>query len=404
MIIKGEYNECEVYTSNIDQLTVTQLATLMNQPFVEGSSIKIMPDCHAGIGCVVGTTMTVADKVCPNLVGVDIGCSVSVHQIEKVDLKEFDEFIKANIPSGRNVRNERIPSAIEFLKEIKAPINVDLALRSPGTLGGGNHFIEIDVDDEDNYYLVIHSGSRHLGLDVCSYYQNLAYENLKAKELGGQTFKTLCQKTIDDYKASGKQNEIQSALEKLVIDYRAVELKVSKNLAYLEGESLQDYLHDIKFTQLYATFNHKVMQDTIFQKFHPVFSRDNFITRHNYIDTEHMVLRKGAVSAQLNERLIIPMNMHDGSLICVGKGNPEWNYSAPHGAGRILSRSLARKTISLDDFKKSMDGIYTSTVNESTLDEAPMVYKPMNEIMRNIKDTVDIVKVIKPIYNFKASE
>lgn len=393
--IRGKYNEAIVYTNTIEEEAYKQILELCNQEAFKDSVIRIMPDTHAGVGCTIGTTMTITDKVVPNLVGVDIGCGMEVIRIEQkdLDLAELDAVIRNFIPSGQNIREERHKYAdlIEFddLK-CKNHINLDRAILSVGTLGGGNHFIEANKDEEGNIYIVVHSGSRYLGKQVAEYYQNVAYKELTS-------LKEEKQRIIEKLKKEGREREIQSELEKLKVP------KIKRDLAYLKGKSFDDYIHDMKIVQKYAVWNRKAIMDEIIQKLKLTIV-EQFTTIHNYIDTENMILRKGAISAQCGERVIIPINMRDGSIIAVGKGNPEWNYSAPHGAGRLMSRSKAKELISLDEFKEAMKGIYSSTVNESTIDEAPMAYKPMEEIIENIQDTVSIEKIIKPIYNFKAAE
>lgn len=358
--LNGKYNTAKVFTDNIDNETISQVIELLNQDYIKDAKIRIMPDCHAGTGCVIGTTMTISDKVCPNLVGVDIGCGMlAVRIAEKdVDLPKLD----------------------------------DVAYCSIGSLGGGNHFIELDKDDDGNLWLVIHTGSRHLGLEVAKYYQELAYKQLKDLDVGDKI-----KAVIADLKAKGREKEIEKTINALKMH----EPHIPKSLCYVSGQAFKDYIHDMEIVQKHAELNRKYIADTIIEKmgWHIC---EEFQTIHNYIDTKNLILRKGSVSARDGEKLIIPINMRDGSLICVGKGNPDWNYSAPHGAGRILSRSEAKDAVGIDEFRESMKGIYSSSVMESTIDESPMVYKPMEEIMENIKDTVDIVKVIKPVYNFKA--
>ena len=352
-----------------------------------------MPDCHAGAGCVIGTTMTISDKVCPNLVGVDIGCGMlAVRIAEKdVDLPKLDDVINANVPAGFNVNDELLGNFIH-LNDLVSPADISLAYRSIGSLGGGNHFIELDKDDDGNLWLVIHTGSRHLGLEVAKHYQELAYKQLKNTDIGGKI-----KAVIADLKAKGRKKEIEKTIQALKMQ----EPHIPKSLCYVSGQAFKDYIHDMEIVQKHAELNRKYIADTIIEKmgWHIC---EEFQTIHNYIDTKSLILRKGSVSARDDEKLIIPINMRDGSLICVGKGNPDWNYSAPHGAGRILSRSEAKDAVGIDEFRESMNGIYSSSVMESTIDESPMVYKPIDEIMENIKDTVDIVKVIKPVYNFKA--
>lgn len=407
--LSGKYNTCKIFTDNCDNETISQLTDLLNQESVKGSKIRIMPDTHAGKGCVIGTTMTLQDKVIPNLVGVDIGCGMLAIKLKEkeIDLKLLDEVINKYVPAGFEIHES--PVSRSFADKIIAPVDVDKAFKSLSSLGGGNHFIEIDRDSRGNLWLVIHTGSRHLGIEVCEYYQNRAYEKLQESAKGG-SLKQLINSTISELKTAHREKEISKQIEKIKADYeRENNTKVPRELAYLTGQDFDDYIHDMQLTQQHAAINRKCIADTIITKMdlHPVskdccYDEDYFDTIHNYIDCNNMILRKGSVSAELGERLIIPMNMRDGSLICIGKGNPDWNYSAPHGAGRIMSRSQAKDKVNLDDFEESMKGIYSTSVCESTIDESPFVYKPMQEIMDNIKDTVEIVDIIKPIYNFKA--
>ena len=399
--LNGKYNSCKIFTDNVDAATIGQLMALLNQKSVSDSKIRIMPDTHAGAGCVIGTTMTIKDKVIPNLVGVDIGCgmrTVSLGNI-RIDLPKLDSKIHNLIPSGFETREkEHYNCKYLELEELKCKnaIHIDRAYKSLGTLGGGNHFIEVDQDDEGNKYLVIHTGSRYLGKQVAEYYQNEAWKRLKDGNRG-----ELIKKKIEELKAAGRQQEIESAITtiKSTVD------PVPKELAYCEGDLFDDYIHDMKIVQDYAKWNRITIADTIVAamnfKIH-----DDFETIHNYIDTDYMILRKGSVSARNGERLLIPINMRDGSLICVGKGNDDWNQSAPHGAGRLMSRREAKEKITVHEFKKTMDeaGVYSTSVGRSTLDESPMAYKPMEEIMSNIEPTVEIEKIIKPIYNFKAGD
>lgn len=391
--LNGKYNSLKVFTDNCDAETQSQLMTLLNQPFVEGSQIRIMPDCHKGKGCVIGTTMTIKDKVCANLCGVDIGCGVLVARLDAddIDFEALDSVIDEYIPSGMNVHatEQFFPSA--NLSHIKAPVNISYALQSIGTLGGGNHFIEVDKDDK-GLLLVVHTGSRHLGIEICEHYQNLAIKRLTDKS-------AVIRETVERLKAEGRTNEISSAIEKIKQEAPST----PKDLAYIEGQDLEDYLHDMAIAQKFAATNRQRIVATI-AKSMDIRILDIFDTIHNYIDTENRILRKGSVSAKKGERLIIPINMRDGSLICIGEGNPDWNYSAPHGAGRILSRSKAKEQVSMEDYKQSMEGIYTTCVNESTIDESAFAYKPMDEIMDNIRPTVEIESVIKPVYNYKAGE
>lgn len=401
--LKGKYNNCKVFTDNIDSETISQLTNLLNQKFTSDSQVRIMPDTHAGKGCVIGTTMTITNRIVPNLVGVDIGCGMRVVKLAEkhLDLPNLDSVIHKYVPAGFEIHKEALASS--GAADILAPVNVDKAFKSLGTLGGGNHFIEVDADKNGDYWLVIHTGSRHLGIEVCDYYQSLAYENLKLKQHDGKTIQELSRELVANYMKADRKKEISKALKKLRSNYKATHVTVPFELAYLEGQAMQDYLHDMKLAQEHAKINRETIAKQIL-KYAKLTAVESFDTIYNYIDIDNKILRKGAISAQTGERVIIPMNMRDGSLICLGKGNPDWNYSAPHGAGRIISRSKAKESISMEDYKESMNGIYTTCVFKDTIDESPMVYKPMQEIMDNIKDTVDIVSVIKPIYNFKAGK
>lgn len=558
--LRGKYNNCKVFTDNIDSATIGQLTALLNQKSVEGSQIRIMPDTHAGAGCVIGTTMTLHDKVIPNMVGVDIGCftgdtkvftaggswvaiedlvdkgvftvdsydtetksfvtskavakktrenaqlvkvvyhtvsninekqfevyctpdhkflvredsgdeqcwveagqlnigtelvsedykvivdnvygtdriedvycltvedthtfliegSVVVHNCgmlavklkeKRIDLPNLDSVIRKYVPSGAEVHIDpkqfKTDLTVEDLAcygKPEAKIREMLAYLSVGTLGGGNHFIEVDKDKDGNLWLVIHTGSRHLGLEVCGYYQKIAYEKIK-KEFNGGARKEKMNALIEKLKSEGRKREISDEIKRFNKNYTEQNPPIPYALAYVEGDDFKDYLHDMDMVQKHAVCNRAEIARVIlkYAKLHEV---DRFETIHNYIDTEHMILRKGSVSAQAGERLIIPMNMRDGSLICIGKGNPDWNYSAPHGAGRLMSRSEAKQNVSMSEFKKTMSdaGIYSTSVNRNTIDESPMAYKPMQEIVENVKDTVEIIDIIKPIYNFKAGE
>ena len=363
--LKGKYNTAKVFTDTVEQSAITQIEHLLNQEFLEGSKIRVMPDVHAGMGCTVGMTMTIRDKIVPNFVGVDIGCGMETVLLKdkRIELEQLDKTILQYIPSGFAVRsaphhfNDDIHlAALRCAKHV----NLDRAALSIGTLGGGNHFIELDKDDDGQLYLVVHSGSRNLGKQVCDFYQNAAADNLDR---------------------SGKGAD--------------------RALAYLEDIYFHAYIFDMAMINYYADLNRKAIVKEL-EKRVKFKIADQFTTIHNYIDLSSMILRKGAISAQKGERVLIPMNMRDGSLICIGKGNGDWNYSAPHGAGRIMSRSEAKKSITLTQYEKAMEGVYSSTVNKNTIDEAPFAYKPMEEIVANIGDTVDIIKTIKPLYNFKA--
>lgn len=397
--IIGQFNSAKIFTDNIDELSELQIKKLCNQEFIKDSKIRIMPDVHAGAGCTIGTTMTIKDKVVPNLVGVDIGCGMETILIEEksVDFIQFDRFIYERIPSGMRVRNKphlySQDSKIEELECYKF-INKSRAIKSIGTLGGGNHFIEIDKDEQGNLYIVIHSGSRYLGNEVAQYYQEEAYNQLNKRS------KKMIDDVIADLKAQGRQSEIQTTITNLK---EQVITQIPENLAYASGYLFDDYIHDMKIIQRYATLNRKAIAESLVSGL-GLTVKEEFTTVHNYIDTESMILRKGAVSAKKGEKLLIPINMRDGSLICIGKGNEDWNCSAPHGAGRLYSRTQAKKNFTVDEFQQSMQGIFTTSANKETLDECPMAYKTMDDIVNNISPTADIIKVIKPVYNYKASE
>ena len=398
MLIKGLYNEAKVFTDVIDDGAISQIQAMCDSQIFEGLKLRIMPDVHAGAGCTIGTTMTVKNKIIPNMVGVDIGCGMECALLEEkdIDLAKLDALIYERIPSGINVRASRHPLAKQIdLNQLKCArfISKERAYQSIGTLGGGNHFIEVDVDEYGNKYLVVHSGSRHLGVEVAEYYQSEAY-----KRLCGNSSSQI-QAIISLLKAEGKQKEIQSTID-MMMQQTSV---VPKEFAYVEGNLFDDYIHDMKLVQYFAVLNRKAMVDELLDGMglHVV---EQFTTIHNYIDTDAMILRKGAVSARKDEKLLIPINMRDGSLICLGKGNDDWNQSAPHGAGRLLSRGKARATLTLEEFQKEMEGIYSTSINHSTIDESPMAYKKLEDIVDNVAPTVDILTQIKPIYNFKASE
>ena len=398
--IKGKYNIANIYATIIDDVTKEQIKTLLNQKFTKDSNIAIMPDCHAGKGCVIGTTMTIKDTIVPNLVGVDIGCGMLTINLGNIDinLPELDNFIHNNIPCGLNVYDHEVESNIDITKLIcYEQLNNKKRLHSSiGTLGGGNHFIEIDIDDEGNKYLVIHSGSRNLGLQVCEHYQNTAIKN----EI--LDFYNDLKKDIETMKMNGFNLEIESYVKMKTNEFNK---KHITSLAALKNKDYDDYLFDMDICQKFASENRLAIAKKILQFLNIDLNNLNYFeTVHNYINMNDMILRKGAISAYEGEIVLIPINMKDGSIIGKGKSNKDYNYSAPHGAGRILSRSKAFKELSLDDFKKVMEGIYSTTINQETLDESPFVYKNIDDILINIKDTVDVIKIIKPIYNFKAAE
>lgn len=405
--LEGKFNKAIVYTDNIEQTAISQIVELLNQEFCKDSKIRIMPDCHAGAGCTIGTTMTIQNKIVPNLVGVDIGCGMLTVELgnKELDFKSIDEYIRAYIPSGFKINQEpktdfkdNIENLICFREIPKSSKEFNRAL---GSLGGGNHFIEINKDKDNIKYLVIHSGSRNLGNQIAKYYQNRAYDYHNGLN---DNFEKEKQKLIETYKAVGRKREIQNALQELKKKHKK-ECKIPKDLCYLEGRLMDEYLHDMKIAQEYANLNREIIARKIVEECLGL-SYDKlskFQTIHNYIDLDNMVLRKGAISAQKGEKVLIPINMRDGSIVAMGKGNPEWNYSAPHGAGRLMSRGQAKENINFEEFKKSMAKIYTTSIKESTLDEAPMAYKPIEEIINNIDSTVEIIDIIKPLYNFKAS-
>lgn len=395
--------DLKIFTTNIEDTAVNQINELLEQDAFKDSKIRIMPDVHAGKGCVIGFTGDLGDKVIPNVVGVDIGCGMLCVELGNVDINlvELDRIIRENIPSGMNVRNEiTFPTFRLFsLKCYKELRNKDNWLeKSMGTLGGGNHFIEVDEDENGNKYLVIHTGSRNLGKQVAEIYQNKAIEycsfkNEMAKEI---------ENCIKTYKEQGRTAEINDKIKEIRIKYTG-KTKLPKDLCYLEGQLREDYLHDMKICQEFAILNRTIIARTIMEHL-GLYALDFFQTIHNYISFTDNIVRKGAISARKGERVLIPMNMRDGCIIGIGKGNDDWNQSAPHGAGRIMSRIKAKEVLTMEDYRDSMKNIFTSSVNEDTLDEAPMAYKPMQEIIDCIGDTIEIEKVIKPIYNFKASE
>ncbi len=397
--VTGKHNQAKIFTDVVDQASIAQVIELCNQEFAAGSRIRLMPDIHAGAGCTIGTTMTITDKVVPNLVGVDIGCGMETIRVREnhMELQKLDKLIYEKIPSGFDIRAKahRYLDQID-LEELCCARHVDLlrAEKSIGTLGGGNHFIEVDRDDEGQLYVVVHSGSRHLGVEVAKYYQEEGYKALNRTDDGS------LQELVAELKAAGRQKEIQKELKRLKNLKRTA---IPRQLAYVEGTLFDQYIHDMKLVQRFAELNRQAMIDEIVKgmKLHV---EEQFTTIHNYIDTDAMILRKGAVSARAGERLLIPINMRDGSLLCVGKGNEDWNCSAPHGAGRLMSRAEAKQSFTVSEFKKQMADVYTTSVSKATLDECPMAYKGMEDILDNIGPTAEVVKIIKPIYNFKAGD
>lgn len=402
LLAKGKYNEAKIYSDRFDENAYSQIIELCNNNLFKDSKIRIMPDYHAGKGCVVGFTANLSKlEVIPNIIGVDIGCGVFVYRLGKIDIDyiKLDEFIRNNIPSGMSVNNKvSTKYDLSVLKCYSKLINIQRIENSLGTLGGGNHFIEIDVDASDNKYLIIHSGSRNLGKQVCDIYQKQAYDDLHNRK--------------DDI-AELIKNTPPKDRERVLRDFKAQTPIIKTGLESLKDrKSVMDYLHDMDYCVNWAKLNRKEIALKIlghlFVSYNP---QKQFESVHNYIEYRDkadvftgIFVRKGAISALKNQLCIIPMNMRDGSLICIGKGNPEWNYSAPHGAGRLMSRGQAKELVDLDEYKYSMRNIYSSSVNQSTIDESPMAYKPMDEIVNQIQETVEIVKIVKPVYNFKAGE
>lgn len=397
--VEGLYNTALCYTPVLENAAHAQIQSVCDQKEFADCKIRIMPDVHAGKGCTIGTTMTIRDKIVPGMVGVDIGCGMETVELSEreIDFERLDALIRKEIPYGREVRDEIHALNAELdLSQLRCAdqVNLNRAMRSIGSLGGGNHFIEVDRAEDGRLFLVVHSGSRHLGTEVANFYQDEGRRAL----WGGAHYQI--QATIDQMKAEGRFKEIQKTITALKREH---DLSIPKDLAYVEGTLFDDYIHDMKLTQKFAVLNRKAMVDVILSgmRLTPV---DEFTTIHNYIDTDAMILRKGSVSAKAGEKLLIPINMRDGSLICVGKGNEEWNCSAPHGAGRLMSRKAAFNTLSMEQFQQEMEGIYTTCVLPDTLDESPMAYKSMDEIVEQIGPTAEIVGRIRPIYNFKAAD
>lgn len=399
MEIRGKVNTAICYATIVEDEAIEQIRRMCDHDFTAGAQIRIMPDVHAGKGCTIGTTMTVTDKVVPNIVGVDIGCGMYTVNLGQVAI-DFEQVDAAahEIPSGVHVwENCMEPFDLTRLRCYEKLQQTDRLERSLGTLGGGNHFIEIDVAADGTKYLIIHSGSRNLGKQVAEFYQKLAID----LHNGQIDYAVRHAEIIRTYTAQGRQNEIQSALKALKKE--KVENAPPPDLCYLYGTHLTDYLHDVEICQQFARRSREKMAETILKRT-GLSALSSFHTIHNYIDTKEMILRKGAIAAHEGELVLIPINMRDGSVLARGKGNPEWNYSAPHGAGRLMSRSEARKTLDLEAYRETMAGVYTTSVNASTIDEAPMAYKSLEDIMDVIQAAVDVIEVLKPIYNFKASE
>ena len=399
MEIKGKVATAIAYANVIEDAAIEQIRRMCDYAFTEGSKIRIMPDVHAGKGCTIGTTMTIHDKAVPNVVGVDIGCGMyTVRLLEtEIDFEHLDEAAHY-VPSGMNVWEGRKESfdleALRCYRELKDAKRLQ---RSLGTLGGGNHFIEVDRASDGTLYLVIHTGSRNLGKQVAEYYQHLAVELNQGRE---EYFKKR-DALIAEYKAAGRRKEIQAALKAL--HWADKPLSVPEDLCFLYGEYLENYLHDVEICQRFARRNRELIAQILLERA-GLTGTDGFHTIHNYIDTDEMILRKAAIAAHKGEKVLIPINMRDGSVLAIGRGNLEWNYSAPHGAGRLMSRGAARETLSMEAYTEAMKGIYTTSVNPSTIDEAPMAYKSLEDIIDVIRDSVDVVDIMKPIYNFKASD
>jgi len=399
--IKGKMNTAVCYAKVVDLGAIEQIKRMCDYDLSYGSKIRIMPDVHAGVGCTIGTTMTITDKAVPNIVGVDIGCGMYTVELneKEIDLKLLDEIVH-RIPSGRDVWEGRIErfdlTELRCYRSLKDSKRLE---RSLGTLGGGNHFIEIDTSSDGTKYLVIHSGSRNLGKQVAEIYQALALD----LDLGKEEYFAKREEIIRTYKEDGRRNEIQSTLKALEKEWKAKKPTMPEDLCYVYGKYLEDYLWDVKICQSFAKRSREKMAEIILEGM-ALKAVSSFHTIHNYIDTDEMILRKGAIAAHKDETVLIPINMRDGSVLAKGKGNAEWNFSAPHGAGRLISRGKARETLDMEEYIRSMEGIYTTSVNESTIDEAPMAYKSIDDIIDVIAESVDIIEILKPIYNFKASE
>ena len=425
-----EGHDVKIFTDNIEENALEQIREMLSTDVFSDKKIRIMPDVHAGAGCVIGFTGNLGDKVIPNIVGVDIGCGMRILKLGKltdIDFHAFHEHIRANVPSGKIVREDKlgfkplVGEEMEIYREAKKLVAELYCYRelkdsgrinkSIGSLGGGNHFIELDKDDEGNVYLVILTGSRNLGKQVAEIYQAKAVQHLTD---GADEFEETIKRTIEKYKAEGRRSELQSVIKKMRKEHQEAEPSLPSDLCYVEGEGREQYLHDMRLCQRWAVLNRKLISLLLMRFFFDNFKSgktdglpgvdvsEEFESVHNYISDDN-IIRKGSISAAAGERCIIPLNMRDGSLLCTGKGNPDWNCSAPHGAGRVLSRTQAYEKITMEDFEASMQGIYSESVNDFTRDESPMVYKPASEIIANIGDTVTIDTIIRPIFNFKAS-
>ncbi|MBQ8964070.1 MAG: RtcB family protein [Clostridia bacterium] len=396
--IKGNVNTALCFAKVIEDEAIEQIRRMCDYEFTAGSRIRIMPDVHAGKGCTIGTTMTVTDKAVPNVVGVDIGCGMYTVELGRaeIDMERMDEAAHT-IPSGMAVWEGRLErfdlTDLRCYRSLKDTKRLE---RSLGTLGGGNHFIEIDQAADGTKYLVIHSGSRNLGKQVAEHYQRLAIDLNRGKE----EYFAKRDALIAEYKAAGRRREIEGALKAL--HWNSHEATIPEDLCFVYGTYLEDYLHDVEICQRFARRSREKMAEIILERL-GIAAVDVFHTVHNYIDTDEMILRKGAIAAHQGERVLIPINMRDGSVLAVGKGNADWNFSAPHGAGRIMSRTATRERLDMDEYRREMAGVYTTSVNEATLDEAPMAYKSLEDIIDVIRESVDVIEVLKPIYNFKAN-
>ena len=401
LTIKGKYATAQCYARVIEDEAIEQIRRMCDHELTEGCQVRIMPDVHAGKGCTIGTTMTVRDKACPNIVGVDIGCGMYTVRLaeREIDFPRGDEACHY-IPSGMRVWDGRIEhfdlTGLRCYRELRDSRRLE---RSLGTLGGGNHFVEIDRASDGTFYLVIHSGSRNLGKQVAEIYQQLAIDLHRGKE----AFFRQREEIIRTYKEQGRRAEIQAALKALQEGYETRALAIPEDICWLYGSYLEDYLHDVEICQRFARRNRELMAEVILQRT-GMTAVETFHTIHNYIDTQEMILRKGAIAAHAGEKVLIPINMRDGSVLAVGKGNPDWNFSAPHGAGRLMSRRAARENLDLEAYRTAMSGIYSTSVNAATLDEAPMAYKSLEDIINVIRDAVEVIEVMRPVYNFKAAD
>ncbi len=397
--INGKYNEAIIYASHIEESTKEQIKKLLDQEFVKGLNVRIMPDCHTGAGCVIGTTMNIIDKIVPNLVGVDIGCGMLCVRLGKINinLKEIDEFIRKHIPSGQHSYevNQKVEANILDLKCLKEIRNFEYHYKTMGTLGGGNHFIEIDKDEDKNLYLIIHSGSRNIGKQIADIYQKKAilYHNSNNR----------LSKRVKEVISECKSKKLECEIENRILNLKKNTILLPEELCYLENELFDNYIHDMNIAQKYASENRIKIAMKILN-FLKVENYSYFETVHNYLNMNDMILRKGAIAAYKGEEVLIPINMRDGCIIAKGKSCEAYNYSAPHGAGRLLSRTEAKREVKLEDFITAMEGIYTTSINASTIDESPFAYKSINDIINNIEETVEIIKIIKPIYNYKDIE